>query len=196
MASISLGSRAASASRAAMRESIACRLISVWSFWSNDPPQAFLVLRFPQAFPVFRLPQAFLVFARLAFGFTSPCLPCYCPCLTVDGGPTWTRTKTGPVMSRGLCQLSYGPGGHHTISPLTPALSPRERGLLLTTRGSSAASWSARDGAACAGPWPRSGGCARGRPRSPGRLLPACARSRLIVRRAAAAPFLLAASAS
>ena len=23
-----------------MRESIACRLISVWSFWSNDPPQA------------------------------------------------------------------------------------------------------------------------------------------------------------
>src|SRR5215467_13903280 len=31
-----------------------------------------------------------------------------------DGGPTWSRTKTGPVMSRGLCQLSYGPaGGDH-----------------------------------------------------------------------------------
>src|SRR5262245_9815233 len=31
---------------------------------------------------------------------------------TRSGGPTWTRTKTGPVMSRGLCQLSYGPGRH------------------------------------------------------------------------------------
>ena len=26
-----------------------------------------------------------------------------------DGGPTRTRTRTKPVMSRRLCQLSYGP---------------------------------------------------------------------------------------
>jgi hypothetical protein len=28
---------------------------------------------------------------------------------SVDNGPTWTRTRDQPVMSRPLCQLSYGP---------------------------------------------------------------------------------------
>src|SRR5262249_50782594 len=49
---------------------------------------------------------------------------------TRSGGPTWTRTKTGPVMSRGLCQLSYGPGRHdNTGSGL------EEAPELLGTRG-------------------------------------------------------------
>ena len=29
--------------------------------------------------------------------------------VTVAGGPTWIRTRDRPVMSRWLCQLSYGP---------------------------------------------------------------------------------------
>src|SRR4029450_10910328 len=38
----------------------------------------------------------------------------------------------------------------------------------ITIPGSCAASWSARDAAASAVPWPRSDGCARGWPRTPG----------------------------
>ena len=29
--------------------------------------------------------------------------------LRLSGGPTWIRTRDHPVMSRGLCQLSYRP---------------------------------------------------------------------------------------
>ena len=33
--------------------------------------------------------------------------------VTVVGGPTWIRTRDRPVMSRWLCQLSYGPLSSH-----------------------------------------------------------------------------------
>jgi hypothetical protein len=36
-----------------------------------------------------------------------------------NGGPTWNRTRDRPVMSRWLCQLSYGPTGHIKIIYLT-----------------------------------------------------------------------------
>src|SRR6266542_4476269 len=116
------GSRASSASSPEIRVSSACRSMSVrsWASTSSSPAR-----------------HGPLTLARSPEGRGNR-----------GGGPTWTRTKTGPVMSRGLCQLSYGPGRHDSTG--------------VTTRESSAASWSARGGAACAGLWPRSDGCAPG----------------------------------
>jgi hypothetical protein len=60
-------------------------------------------------------------------------------------------------------------------------------------RGSSAAAPNARDGAASAAPWPRSGECAHGSHRTVCRPLPACDRYSFRCRSASAAPSPLAA---
>src|SRR5437867_12889668 len=96
MAAISFGRRAASASWAAIRVSTHWRSISVLSCASINPASSSQ----PHRDPPLTLPSPLRGEGKT----------------TQDGGPTWTRTKTEPVMSRGLCQLSYGPavGDHST----------------------------------------------------------------------------------
>src|SRR5882724_1750690 len=120
MAAISFGSRAASASWAAMRVSTPWRSIRVLSCASTLCAPHWVTTPRPSQPSPRRSPQS--ASARTAALSPEGGGEQY-------GGPTWTRTKTEPVMSRGLCQLSYGPavGDHSTDHDSRKLLSFLER---------------------------------------------------------------------
>jgi hypothetical protein len=91
-----------------------------------------------------------------------------------------TRTWNPPVNSRLLCQLSYRGSPKHIITSLDVIVKVRLNSRAVCGCG--------RDGAVCATPWPRSGGCARASRQSVSQPLPAYAPGRPLARSASPKP--------